>query len=105
MCGLELSDLESSVWAPYREAGVQVYGIYSSESEADLADFAQQTGVTFPLVQDQGTISSLAYPPGTSYPYPRDVVVGRDLRVRSIRNSFNIDELTAEIEALLAEEP
>ena len=59
--------------------------------------------MTFPLLPHQGTLGQFAFPPGVGYPYPRDIVVGKDGTVHSIRNSFDVDEMTALIDALLAE--
>lgn len=63
----------------------------------------RQTGVTFPILQDRGTQYRVAFPRGVGYPYPRDVVVGKDLRIHAIRNSFNVTEVRALVERLLAE--
>lgn len=62
-----------------------------------------QTGVTFPIDNGQGTLSKLAFPNGVGYPYPRDVVIGKDLVVRAIRNSFNLDEMDTLVQQLLTE--
>jgi len=83
---------------------VLVYGIHQGESAELLEEFLDQTGVQFPLVPDQATLGRLAFPPGVGYPYPRDVVVGKDGTVRMIRNSFNVEEMRALVEGLLAEE-
>ena len=80
-----------------------VFAIYGNESPQQLADFVEQTGITFPVVQDQNTRGLFAFPPGVGYPYPRDIVIGKDLTVRSIKNSFNIDDLDQLVQQLLAE--
>ncbi len=98
-----MPDLESTLWAPHREDGLLVYGLHRGESPDDLADFIEQTGVTFPVLNGRGTLADFAFPPGVGYPYPRDVVIGKDLRVRAIRNSFNVEEMKALVERLLAE--
>ena len=49
------------------------------------------------------TLFDLAYPFGVFYPYPRDVVVDKNLKIRAIRNSFNSSEIQALVEALLEE--
>jgi hypothetical protein len=98
-----LSDLENAIWQPFKDQGVLVFGIHGGEQTALLEDFVEQTGVTFPIVQDSGTRGLFAYPPGSNYPYPRDVVVGRGLRIKSIKNSFNAAEMAELVEALLAE--
>ena len=80
-----------------------VYALHRGEDPQDLADFVEQTGSTFPVVLSRGTRGLFAFPPGVGYPYPRDVVVGKDLTVHLIRNSFNIDEIDALVRRLLAE--
>lgn len=82
-----------------------VFGLYrNSENPSLLSDFREQTGVTFPFVADlNGTLSLLAFPPGVGYPYPRDVVIGKDLTVHSIKNSFDVAEMDALIQQLLRE--
>lgn len=77
-----------------------------NEPAALVQDFQEQTGVTFPLLEDRGlTMEIFAYPEGTRYPFPRDVVIGPDLRVESIKNSFDANEMTALIDRLLEGAP
>lgn len=83
--------------------GVRVIGIHGGESAQQLANFSEQTGVSFPLLRDEGTRSQFAYPAGVNFPYPRDVVVDKNLVVRSIRNSFDVDEMDALVQRLLLE--
>ena len=73
------------------------------ESAKALADFIKQTGITFPVKSSNGTEGLFAYPSGVGYPYPRDVIIGKDLTVRSIRNSFNVKEVDALVQQLLKE--
>jgi len=98
-----LSDLEHAIWRPFEGEGVLVYGLHRGESRQLLADFVEQTGVTFPIVDGRDTLSGFAFPPGVNFPYPRDVVIGKDLTVRSIRNSFNAGEMRDLVERLIAE--
>lgn len=98
-----MPDIDASIYQKYKGQGVLVYGIHQGEPPALLADFAKQTGVSFPLVADQGTLQNLRFPQGVGYPYPRDVIIGKDLVVRSIRNSFSVAETDALIQKLLAE--
>lgn len=81
-----------------------VFGLHQSEPADLLGDFREQTGVTFPFLADEGyTLGKLAYPSGVGYPYPRDVVIGKDGVIRSIKNSFDVDEMDALVQALLQE--
>ena len=98
-----MPDLEATIWQPYQSQGVLVYGLHPGEDPQQLADFVTQTGITFPVVNSQNTLGHFAYPPGVGYPYPRDVVIDKNLVVRAIRNSFNPGEMDALVKQLLAE--
>lgn len=77
--------------------------MYQAETASDLDDFREQTGVTFPLVADQGSLYNFAFPSGTGFPYPKDVIVDKDLKIRMVRSSFDIEEMGSLVETLLAE--
>ena len=98
-----MPDIEATIWQELSDQGVLVYGLHPGDDPALLADFVAQTGVTFPIVHSQGTISRFAFPPGVGYPYPRDVVVGKELTIHSIRNSFHPDEMRELVEQLLSQ--
>jgi len=98
-----LPDIDQSIWIPYQDDDLLVVGIHPGDDPDLLLDFVEQTGLSFPLVQDQGTRQLLSFPPGVGYPYPRDVIVGKDGVVRSIKNSFDVIEARTLIEELLAE--
>lgn len=99
-----MPDIESSVYQRYRDQGVLVFGIHPGDPPEKVEDFIEQTGVTFPIVADENFSRGLfAFPAGVGYPYPRDVVIGKDLRVHSIKNSFDVAEMDALVQSLLAE--
>lgn len=98
-----MPDIDATIWQVYRDRGVRVVGIHPGDAASQLEDFVQQTGVSFPIVRDEGSLQQLAFPPGVGYPYPRDVVIGPDLTIHLIRNSFNVEEMQALVERLLAE--
>lgn len=99
-----MPDLETSIWQKYKSKGVLVYGLHPNENPKQLADFIKQTGLTFPVKADiGGTLSKFAFPPGVNYPYPRDVIIDKKLKVRAIRNSFNVKEVDALVQKLLKE--
>ena len=98
-----MPDLDSSIWSKYRDQGVVVIGIHRGEDPVQLTNFIDQTGITFPVVRDNNTLFLWAFPDGVGYPYPKDIVIGKDLTVRSIKASFNVDEMDSLIQTLLAE--
>ena len=98
-----MPDIDNTIYKPYRDEGVLVYGLYGNETPDAIGDFVEQTSLSFPVVQDEGTRGALAYPAGVGYPYPRDAVIGKDLTIRSIRNSFNTEKMETLVQELLAE--
>ena len=80
-----------------------VIGLHQNEPGDLLTDFIQQTGITFPVMPDRATLRSFEYPSGVGYPYPRDIVIDKNLTVRSIKASFNVAEMDELITRLLAE--
>ena len=100
-----MPDIEAGIWQKYKDQDVLVFGLYRPhENPAQLEDFREQTGVTYPFVSDvNGTLGQLAFPPGVGYPYPRDVVIGKDLTVRAIKNSFDLAEMDTLVQQLLRE--
>ncbi len=98
-----MPDLDHAIWQRYRDSGVRVYGVHPGESAQQLADFVEQSGITFPLLADLGTRTMFEYPQGVGYPYPRDVVIDEELVVRSIRNSFDASEMDALVRGLSSE--
>lgn len=99
-----MPDIDARIHQEYADEGVLVYGVHSGEDPAQLDDFIEQTGVSFPIIGDEGnTLYAFDYPEGVGYPYPRDVIVGPDLTIHSIKNSFDVDEAEALIQDLLAD--
>jgi hypothetical protein len=98
-----LPDIEHAIHQTYGDE-VIVIGLHKGEDPGLLADFVEQTGVTFPLVVDEGgTLGQFAFPQGVGYPYPRDIVIDKELTIRSVRNSFDMDEMTVLVDALVGE--
>ncbi|MBX2797629.1 MAG: hypothetical protein KTR31_08175 [Myxococcales bacterium] len=84
---------------------MRVIGLYPANEPVDGLDaFVTQTGVTFRLVPDvDRSFLKFEFPEGVNFPYPRDVVIDSDLTVRSIKNSFDADEMQQLIDELLAD--
>ncbi len=99
-----MSDIETSIHQEFQDEPVLVYGIHGGEPPGLLADFVEQTGVTYPILSDPGGSAwKLQFPPGTGYPYPRDVVIDKHGVIRSIKNSFSVVEMQQLVQELLAE--
>jgi peroxiredoxin len=73
-----------------------------AESPATVAQFKQQTGVTFPLLLNDMTKDLYANSDGSITPYPLDVIVDRNGTIVYLRHEFDSDAMQATIEQLLA---
>ncbi len=80
-------------------------GIYNtSEVAKDVAGFIKQNGLTFRMVKDVNkTYNKVKFPHGVLAPYPREIIVDKNLTIRALRSSFNIKEVDSIIQKLLKE--
>ena len=105
MCGLEFPDLEQQIWQPLKDQGVTVIGVdtgglFGQDDATRVRDFIAKTGVSFPVVLDQGQSDYFSSSPGIS-PYPYDVIVDRNGVVVSIMTQYDPDALRAVVDAAL----
>jgi hypothetical protein len=93
------------MWKQYQAEGldVLVVGLHHGENPELLNNFIEQTGVTYPIIRDNSTLGRFEFPPGVGYPYPRDIVIGKDLTVHSIKSSFNFEEMDNLVRSLLSQ--
>lgn len=108
MCSLEFPDIETQIWQPYRDQGVQVLGLsgaglFGGESDATVRAFRDQTGATFPLLLNDVSYNRYGRSDGTISPYPLDVIVDREGIVRYLRHEFDGEAMEATLQRLLAE--
>ncbi len=52
-------------------AGTQIFGADDTQT---LMNFVEQTGVTFPIVRNEGSEDQFQWPPGSA-PYPRTAIL------------------------------
>ena len=105
MCSLEFPDLEQQIWQPLRNRGVTVIGVdtgglYGKDDATRVRDFIAKTGVSFPVVLDQGQSDYFSASPAIS-PYPYDVVVDRSGVVVSVMSRYDPGALRAAVDAAL----
>ena len=74
------------------------------ETEEQLAAYRDQYGITFPILLDEGGVVIDQYSQDLFEvsPYPQDWVIGVDGKVAYVNTAYEIDEITAVIEAELA---
>jgi len=84
---------------------VVVWGIASMEPEEDVRNYVAGLGVTFPILLDTDGSVHATYDQEFPFPtgaYPQDWVIGTDGIIVYANNTFEVDEMTAVIEAELA---
>jgi peroxiredoxin len=80
-CRAEAIDLQAT-YAKYKSSGLALVGVFISEDQAAVADYAKRVGFTFPMVADpQGRIADQY----RVYGIPIHFFVGRDGKVRDVR--------------------
>ena len=59
-----MPDIDNSIYEPFKDEGVLVFGMHRDDPGM-VMDFQEQTGVGFPLVEDETyTLGQFAFPPG-----------------------------------------
>jgi cytochrome c biogenesis protein CcmG, thiol:disulfide interchange protein DsbE len=97
-CRSEAPDVQAA-YDKYRAQGLNVLGVFISESKDDIATYATRAGLTFPITVDQQTqIASLYRTLGI----PTHFFIGADGRIKDIRiGALHPDEMDREIAAIL----
>ena len=83
-----------------------VWGIVSQEDPDRVRTFAEQLGVTYPVLLDNDSSVNTLYAQKMAFPsaaFPQDWVIGSDGVIIYANNGFEADEMQAAIERELAE--
>ncbi len=72
-------------------------------TDETILNFADGTGVTFPVMRDEDGTYNAYDVTAESAPFPLDVVIDKNGTIRAISERFDADELEALIDELLAE--
>ena len=84
--------------------GVQVYGLNVpafGENEQTLAAFKSQAGLTYPVINHNGTAGLLSFPGDNSFPYPRDAIVDGDGTIDFASNVYDKQAMWEVVTSLL----
>ena len=87
----------------YGPQGLGVVGVNSrqlNDSTSQIENFVELTGVTFDVVQDEGSFDEYAWEFGLA-PYPRQVLLDGDRRITYLASAHDPVALAAAIEELL----
>ena len=72
-----MSDIETSIWQPYKDKGVTVLGI-TNDSNDDVLQFVNDHGLTFPILKDVSRVYNSYYLSGGLSPFPRDYIIDQN---------------------------
>jgi peroxiredoxin len=114
-CGQDLPDIEQRIWKKYKSQGLVavgvdpggfagVQGLPSNENPDVLAAYIKALGLTLPIgIETTKTyITFTQLYPGTN-PFPVDVVVGKDGKIKYIERDYDPQAYEAAVVAALAE--
>ncbi len=82
--------------------GLAGLGVFGTESPETLAAFVEQTGVTFPILQNDRTYFEYDDPDFAISPYPLDVIVDQDGNIAYLRREYDAEAMLMTIDRLLA---
>lgn len=88
--------------------GVRFYALNVpafGENAQTIAAFAEQAGLTYPVLSHHGTQSLIRFEGTNSFPYPRDVVVDQHGRIVYASRDYDGQHIQAVIDDLLADPP
>lgn len=95
----EVSDVEVTLWQEYQDDGLLVWAI--SEKDPDvLRTFAEQTGISFPVLYDEGGLVYDHYALDAAFDlaaFPQEWVIGPGGVVIYANNRYEPDEIEAAI--------
>ena len=84
--------------------GINTGGLFGDDDATRIRRFIDETGVTFPVVQDVGRRPAYSAGPAIS-PFPLDVVIDRSGTITFLSREYEADALEAAVAAALASEP
>ncbi len=74
-----------------------------AESPATIQQFVQQTGVTFPMLWDQGTYGGFRSAGGGGVsPFPLDVLIRKDGTIAYVNHEYDASALQTLVQNLLS---
>ena len=113
MCSPELSDFETAIWQSFPQDSVLVLGI-TSVNQNQINQFVTETGITYPILQDESTGGGPGgfggvtydeyYIPNQGSPYPRDFIVDQNGILVYANNEVDTEYMIYILDDLLSEE-
>jgi len=91
-----------TIWQVYQSDGLIVFGLNRSESQEVAQEFADQFGLTFPILLDSiGSAYGDYWIEGCTTPFPRDFIIDQSGIVRFLACEYDPEAMTTVIDSLL----
>lgn len=108
-----MSDFETSIWQTFPQDSVLVLGI-TSVNQNQITQFVSETGITYPIIQDESTGGGFGgfggvvyddyYIPNQGSPYPRDFIVDQNGTLVYANNEIDTEYIIYILNELLSGE-
>jgi cytochrome c biogenesis protein CcmG/thiol:disulfide interchange protein DsbE len=97
-CRSEVPDVEAA-YLKYQGQGLNVLGVFISETSSDIASYATKAGLTFPIAVDQQTKIASEY---RTMGIPTHFFIGADGKIKDVKlGALDPATIDSEIKALL----
>jgi peroxiredoxin len=97
-CRAEAPDVQAA-YQKYQAQGLNILGVFISESPTDIASYAGHVGMTFPIVVDQNTVIASKY---RTMGIPTHFFIGADGKIKDVRiGALDPATMESEIQAIL----
>jgi len=97
-CRAEAPDVQAA-YQKYEAQGLNVLGVFISESSSDIKTYADRVGMTFPIVVDQNTVIASQY---RTMGIPTHFFIGADGKIKDVKiGALDPATMDSEIQAIL----
>lgn len=97
-CRAEAPDVQAA-YQKYKDQGLNVLGVFISESASDISSYAGRVGFTFPIAVDQNTKIASAY---RTMGIPTHFFIGADGKIKDVKiGALDPATMDSEIQTIL----
>ena len=98
-CRAEAPDVQAE-YQKYQARGLNILGVFISESASDVSGYAGRASLTFPIAVDQRTVIASTY---RTMGIPTHFFIGADGKIKDVRiGALDVATMDSEIQAILA---
>lgn len=97
-CRAEAPDVQAA-YQKYQAQGLNILGVFISESSSDIKTYADRVGMTFPIVVDENTVIASQY---RTMGIPTHFFIGADGKIKDVKiGALDPATMDSEIQAIL----